>query len=520
MLAGMTISKRLYLGFGLLIVLMVAVTAVATRQVSLIQHALTDNSQINVPIQRYAINFRGSAHDRSIAIRDVVLASDTVGRQREAQRIAELASFYAASATPLQGLIDAPNADPALKPLYADIQAIEARTVATTQAIQKLVEEGALAAANAKLWNEAKPQYEAWLAAINRLIDHQEAQIQAQSKLALKEASDFLLTMLATVALALMISGPVAWRISRSVLNQLGAEPMKLEAITQCLAQGNLQPIPEARHARPGSVLASLGAMQQDLARLVGQVRNAASGVAEGTTQIAAGNADLSRRTDAQASSLHQTASATQQLAQAVETNAETAAEANRVVGMASEAATKGGQVVGDVVQTMHEINASSRKIADIIGVIDGIAFQTNILALNAAVEAARAGEQGRGFAVVASEVRGLAQRSANAAREIKDLIQSSLERVENGSALVENAGRAMDDIVTQVGEVTALITRIADASVDQQSGIAQVGEAIGILNQTTQQNAELVQQSASASNSLQTQATQLADTVRVFKLA
>jgi len=520
MLARMTISKRLYLGFGLLIILMVAVTAVATRQVAIIQQALTDNSQVNIPIQRYAINFRGSAHDRSIAIRDEVLANTPADRQREAQRITELARFYAESASPLETLIQAPNADPALRALYADIQAIEARTVATTEAIQRLTAQGDLDGAKSRLWQEAKPQYEAWLAAINRLIDHQEARIQAQSKLALTEAADFLMTMLATVALALVISGPTAWRISRSVLDQLGAEPHQLEAITQRMAQGNLQPIAEARAARAGSVLASLGAMQQDLARLVGQVRSAAGSVAEGTTQIAAGNTDLSRRTEAQASSLHQTASATQQLAQAVEANAETAAEANRVVSMASQAATKGGMVVGDVVQTMRDINESSRKIADIIGVIDGIAFQTNILALNAAVEAARAGEQGRGFAVVASEVRGLAQRSANAAREIKGLIQNSLEKVENGSQLVEHAGQAMDDIVSQVHEVTALITRIADASIDQQTGISQVGEAIGVLNQTTQQNADLVQQSASASTSLQQQATQLADTVSVFKLA
>ncbi|MEK8086196.1 methyl-accepting chemotaxis protein [Aquabacterium sp. A3] len=519
MLARMSIANRLYLGFGLLIVLMVAVTTVATRQVSSIRHALTENSQINVPIQRYAINFRGSAHDRSIAIRDEVLAQNAADRQREAERINELASFYAKSATPLEALIEAPDADPALKALYADIQDIEQRTVSTTQAIQRLLEEGRADEAQARLWQDAKPQYEAWLAAINRLIDHQEAQIQAQGQLALQQASSFLMVMLGTVALALLVSGPTAWRISRSVLNQLGAEPAQLEAVTMRMAQGDLQPIAEARHARQGSVLASLGAMQQDLSRLVGQVRAAAGNVAEGTTQIASGNTDLSRRTEAQASSLQQTASATQQLAQAVETNAETATQANLVAGKASQAATKGGMVVSDVVQTMRDIHESSRKIADIIGVIDGIAFQTNILALNAAVEAARAGEQGRGFAVVASEVRGLAQRSANAAREIKDLIHNSLSKVENGSTLVENAGQAMDEIVTQVQQVTTLITRITNASVEQQSGISQVGQALQVLNQTTQQNADLVQQSASASGHLQSQASELANTVKVFKL-
>ena len=260
--------------------------------------------------------------------------------------------------------------------------------------------------------------------------------------------------------------------------------------------------------------------MQQSLARLVGAVRGASDSIATGSQEIAAGNGDLSRRTETQASHLQQTAAAMDELSQTVQANADTAQQANHMADGASVAAEKGGEVVSRVVTTMHDIAQSSRKIADIIGVIDGIAFQTNILALNAAVEAARAGEQGRGFAVVAGEVRLLAQRSAEAAREIKVLIGTSVEKVENGTRLVGDAGQTMDAIVAQVRGVSELINRISGATKEQTLGIGQVGQAVTELDRTTQQNAALVEQSAAAAGSLSQQANRLAETVRVFKLA
>jgi methyl-accepting chemotaxis protein len=519
-LDGLRVNQRLYLGFGLLLAILAGVALLAVAKVSAIERALVSNTDIHAKIQRYAINFRGSAHDRSIAIRDVALAADPAARQREVATIQKLADFYAGSAGPLEKLLSAPGADPALGPLYQGVKDIETRTVATTQKIQAMVEAGDKAGAEKLLWNEAKPQYEQWLAAINKLIDFEEAELQKNSQAALAEAQGFLRVMLAAVGIALAFGIALALAIARSIVGQLGAEPSELGEAARRVAAGDLSPVPGAVSAPERSVLASLGAMQRDLSALVGSVRGASDSIATGSQEIASGNADLSRRTETQASSLQQTAAAMQQLSQTVQGNAATATEANQMAGSASAAAARGGEVVTQVVTTMQDIAGSSRKIADIIGVIDGIAFQTNILALNAAVEAARAGEQGRGFAVVASEVRSLAQRSANAAREIKGLIGASVEKVEAGSRLVGDAGKTMDDIVTQVHRVSELIGRISAATLQQTTGIDQVGQAVTGLDQTTQQNAALVEQSAAAADSLRQQAAKLAETVRVFKLA
>jgi methyl-accepting chemotaxis protein len=267
------------------------------------------------------------------------------------------------------------------------------------------------------------------------------------------------------------------------------------------------------------ALLQALQRMAGNLAEVVGSVRTGSDSIATASSQIASGNADLSQRTEEQASNLQQTAASMEQLTGTVKNNADAAEQASQLAMNASQVAVQGGEVVERVVSTMQEISASSTKIADIIGVIDGIAFQTNILALNAAVEAARAGEQGRGFAVVAAEVRSLAQRSATAAKEIKSLIAESVEKVSAGSDLVSEAGRTMGDVVDQVKRVTDLINEISTATREQTKGIEQVGSAVGQLDQVTQQNAALVEQSAAASDSLKQQATQLVDAVSRFRL-
>jgi len=266
-------------------------------------------------------------------------------------------------------------------------------------------------------------------------------------------------------------------------------------------------------------LLRALNEMSNGLTELVGRVRSAADGIATGSAQIAAGNADLSQRTEMQAATLEETAASMEQLGATVSHNAESARQANQLANGASEVAAKGGEVVGQVIDKMKGINDSSRRIADIIGVIDGIAFQTNILALNAAVEAARAGEQGRGFAVVAGEVRSLAQRSAAAAREIKSLINASVEQVSAGTALVDRAGATMKDVVASIGRVSDIMGEINAASAEQSSGVAQVGQAVTQMDQSTQQNAALVEESAAAAESLNRQAQQLVQSVAAFKL-
>jgi len=322
--------------------------------------------------------------------------------------------------------------------------------------------------------------------------------------------------MLALIAAAVGIGMTLGLVISRSITQPLN----EAVRVAETVAAGDLTSrIEVTSKDETGQLLNALKVMNASLLDIVGSVRSSSESIATGSSQIAIGNNDLSQRTEEQASNLEQTAASMEELTSTVRQNSETARQANQLATTASDAAVKGGEVVGQVVGTMQDITDSSKKIADIIGVIDGIAFQTNILALNAAVEAARAGEQGRGFAVVAGEVRNLAQRSAGAAKEIKLLINESVEKVETGSRLADDAGRNMENIVSQVKRVTDMITEISAAGVEQSQGISQVSDAVNQLDQVTQQNAALVEESAAAADSLKSQAARLAEIVAVFKV-
>ena len=326
-----------------------------------------------------------------------------------------------------------------------------------------------------------------------------------------------MLSVAAAVLVLALLGGWILFSVTRSVHTSLG----RAVALAQAVAGGDLTTaLPPHTRDELGHLLQALAAMQSGLAQVVGSVRSNADNVATASAQIAQGNLDLSGRTEEQASALQQTAATMEQLASTVRNNADNAQQANELALGASSVAVKGGQMVGEVVATMKGINDSSRQIAEIISVIDGIAFQTNILALNAAVEAARAGEQGRGFAVVASEVRSLAQRSAEAARQIKDLITTSVQRVEQGTTLVDQAGQTMADIVNAIDRVKGIVAEISTASVEQSNGVAQVGQAVTQMDQATQRNAALVEESAAAAESLKDQAHTLVAAVSAFKLA
>ncbi len=318
---------------------------------------------------------------------------------------------------------------------------------------------------------------------------------------------------LAAVLLALSVL------IARSVLRQLGGEPAAAADVTHRIAKGDLTVAIPLKDNDDSSLLHAIKAMRDSFSGIVGQVRSGSMGVATASAEIAQGNNDLSARTEQQASALEETAASMEQLGATVKQNADSARQANQLAQSASTVAVKGGEVVGQVVETMKGINEASRKIADIISVIDGIAFQTNILALNAAVEAARAGEQGRGFAVVASEVRALAGRSAEAAKEIKSLIGTSVDRVEHGSTLVDQAGATMNEVVTAIKRVTDIMGEISAASIEQSQGVSQVGEAVTQMDHSTQQNAALVEQMAAAATGLKTQAQDLVQVMAVFTL-
>jgi methyl-accepting chemotaxis protein len=323
----------------------------------------------------------------------------------------------------------------------------------------------------------------------------------------------------AEVAAGIALGVLLGWRALRSLQRQLGADASEVARVANAVADGDLC-VAIATHGVPeGSVMAAMARMQRALTQTVGQVLAISGSLAEGSGEIAAGNGDLSDRTERQAAALERTAATMAQLGTTVQHNAENSSQASRLAEQASQVAARGSEVVGQVVQTMRGINDSSRKIADIIGVIDGIAFQTNILALNAAVESARAGEQGRGFAVVAAEVRGLARRSADAAKEIKALITASVARVEAGTSLVNQAGDTMTNVAQAVRRVTAVVSEISTASTQQSAGVAQVGQSVAELDQATQQNAALAEQSAAAAESLRVQGQQLVQAMSFFKV-
>ena len=411
---------------------------------------------------------------------------------------------------------------PAAKELFARFAAVEAEYVATMQQALILAAAEPLAQRSVQLV-ELLNKTRLHADELDGVLDKLSLQKEARAKAAAEQASGVYQAsrsfMIALVLGSMAAGLALGALITRGLTRQLGGEPAYAVRIAGAIAEGDLTvEIRTAGHDST-SLLFAMKTMRDKLVGIVSQVRSGTDTINTASGEIAQGNLDLSSRTEEQASSLEETASSMEQLTSAVRQNADNARQANALAGAASDVAGKGGAVVGQVVRTMESINASSRKIVDIISVIDSIAFQTNILALNAAVEAARAGEEGRGFAVVASEVRNLAQRSASAAKEIKTLIGDSVEKVEIGSRLVHDAGKTMDEVVTSVRQVADIMQEITAASAEQSAGIEQVNQAVLQMDQVTQQNAALVEEAAAAAESLQDQAQTLTELVGVFRL-
>ena len=511
-LKDMKLGARLGLGFAALLALMVLMIALAIARFNSVgESSHTVISQDWVKADAAATI---SATTRANARRtlELLLVTDKAQADKVREFIDANRKKVGESVEVLDKLVYSPEG----KLLLTKIKEARATYVASFSRVDKLVQDAKRDEASKLMFSETLPALDVLQGHVTALSALQKKLVEASGS-AIEQDILFARTLMLAIGLAGLIVGSlIAWWLTRSITGPIG-EAVKL---AQTVAAGDLTSrIDVTRNDETGQLLNALSAMNESLVRVVGQVRQSSDSIATGSSQIASGNADLSQRTEEQASNLQQTAASMEQLTSTVKSNADTARQATQLASSASAVAAQGGVVVGQVVQMMEAITASSKKIADITGVIDGIAFQTNILALNAAVEAARAGDHGKGFAVVASEVRSLAQRSAAAAKEIKALITDSVEKVEAGSQRVDEAGRTMSDIVTQVKRVNDLIGEIGSATIEQTQGIGQIGDAVSQLDQVTQQNAALVEESAAAADSLSQQASKLVEAVSVFKL-
>jgi methyl-accepting chemotaxis protein len=466
-----------------------------------------------------AVAFRSAANRRAIALRDMALETTVKERDAAKARAVEATGELQTNLLKLSTKLAEPGTgSDRERAVLVKIEKVASQYEPVVLSIIDLFSSGKRDEAVEKLYSVGRPLFADFGATVKDYTDVVKEQTAAEVSDSAAVYATQRNILLGLSVFAVFAAAALGLFLTRRILGALGGEPADLSIAAHQIAQGDLREIVGAAKAGQGSVLASMGMMQSQLVELIGQVRTSADSIAAGSSEIAQGNNNLSSRTEAQASALEQTAASMEELNSTVKQNAQNASEANKLANSASAVAMRGGEVVVQVVETMKGINDSSRKIADIIGVIDGIAFQTNILALNAAVEAARAGEQGRGFAVVASEVRSLAGRSADAAKEIKLLISASVERVEQGSALVDRAGATMTEVVDSIKRVADIVGEISAASSEQSIGVAQVGEAVTQLDQTTQQNAALVEESAAAAESMKFQAEQLVQAVAVFR--
>jgi methyl-accepting chemotaxis protein len=510
-LSNTRVGERVYLGYGVVIALMLAMLALTLARLSAAENL--NREMLGAQAERLALarEWRENIAVNSQRALAIGLANDPAlgnhfaeAMKAVTQRTSEIQKRYTALETTAGGV-------------QGQQRLADARKVymAQREVVMKAQGDAARVASEGEVFKQVTAAY---LKTADEMVAYQ---LQRQASMA-EEVSGALVstrwTSVGVTAIAVLLAAVVGWRVARGITRPLA----RLEQTARRIATGDLGEELRAAGGRSETarLMNEIREMQSALRRLVTQVRDSTDSIDVASREVAAGNADLSARTESTASSLQQTASTMDQLAATVRQSADAARTASSLALGAADVAQRGGAVVGDVVRTMDEINAASRKVVEIIGVIDGIAFQTNILALNAAVEAARAGEQGRGFAVVAAEVRSLAQRSAGAAREIKSLIGSSVDKVDAGARLVDEAGRTMEEIVSAVQRVTGVVNEISSAAAEQSQGLGEANGAVASIEQATQQNAALVEQSAAAAASLSEQAQRLAQVVSGFRLA
>ncbi|HEV2611732.1 MAG TPA: methyl-accepting chemotaxis protein [Noviherbaspirillum sp.] len=509
-LRNLHIGTRLGLGFGLVLLLMMVLALASLSRMANIHGSLDKVINENNVIIKELNDMRHAVMTVGVVVRNISVMTQEDEIKTEVRLMEAANAEYVQSMQALRALMKSEDQNSLLDKI--DAGQAEAKPW-IDKAVTLALKQGDVIPV---LLANVVPTQRMWLEAMEETVKKQEALAQQTSADADNAYANALLLTLALAGAALLVGVLVAFFVTRSITSPLRSAV----GVARRVADGDLTTRVDVQSTdETGQLMQALKDMNESLVRIVGEVRNGTDTITQASGEIAAGNMNLSVRTEEQASSLQTTASSMEELTSTVKHNAENASQANKLAATASEVAVKGGAVVSQVVDTMGSINESAKKIVDIIGVIDGIAFQTNILALNAAVEAARAGEQGRGFAVVATEVRNLAQRSAAAAKEIKALIGDSVEKVEVGTKLVDQAGATMDEVVASVRRVTDIISEIAAASHEQTSGIEQINQAISQMDNVTQQNAALVEQAAAAAGSMQEQAGNLSQVVSVFKI-
>ncbi len=507
------IGTRLGFGFGAILLILVGTVLLTNVLNYRNKSALMTGLELASAKELQAQSMKGAMLETGIAMRNIGLQSDVSLMQKEEEKVKANRARYDAARNKLQSL----GLNDAEKKVLNDISALQTDVdAAFKEAMGQIMAFNAEGAAKV-IAGRIDPLNQQTLAALNKLVDLQQSAANDFKESSNKADRALTMWMVVLAAVAVGVGIVCALVITKSITGPLSGAV----EVAQKVAAGELtsQVTVEGKD-ETSELLQALKDMNDSLVKTVGQVRASTDTITTASQEIASGNADLSARTESQASSLEETAASMENLTSTVKQNADNARQANQLAVSASSVAEKGGQVVSQVVDTMGSIKQSSTKIVDIIGVIDGIAFQTNILALNAAVEAARAGEQGRGFAVVASEVRNLAQRSAAAAKEIKALIDDSVDKVDAGGRLVDEAGQTMGLIVTSIKQVADIMGEITAATLEQSHGIEEVNAAIGQMDEMTQQNAALVEEAAAAAESMQEQASRLAEAVAIFKLA
>ena len=513
---SLSVGGRMTLGFAGMVLMLVGVAVLGALEFRSMGERLHQIVQVNNPKSDLAHQMLIHINELATQARSVALLTDTKEIDAEVKLLKAVESNYLAAEKTLLDNIGAAGAAEEERKLIEEISAAARATLPLVMQAAKQGQEGANIEAATTLMEAVRPKETIWRQRVTEMVAAEVARNRAAYEQALAGQQRALAVAGLAVSGAVVAGVLLGWRITRSVTRPIDSAI----SVAERIAAGDLSSgIEISSNDEIGRLLLAVRAMQDHLSSLVGEIRVSAELIRAASSEVASGNLDLSTRTELAAASLQETAGSMSQLTAAVRRNVESSMQASRLASSASDVALRGGRVFGEVVSTMEEINSSSRQIADIVGVIDGIAFQTNILALNAAVEAARAGEQGRGFAVVAGEVRGLAQRSAEAAKAIKVLIGNSQSKVAAGSRRVTEAGSAMTEIVESGQRVTNIIGEISSAATAQLDDIVQVSQAVTRLDEMTQQNAALVEESAAASGELKEQAHKLTNTVAIFRL-